>query len=619
MRYVSAVAVVAFLSSIVGACSKRTAPTSSPEPITPYVEPTQKRPTIALESMGVFEGSTIVLAKAGERTLAYIADEDEAAVHTVDVTEQATLARTPLPGRPAQMLLAKDGTLRVALRDQHAVVTLRATDDPASPLEVGERLETAIEPLALAQAGDRLLVLSGWGHSLESLDLASRARVFAVDLAREPRAVIASNDGTRAFVSHAGAGHVSVVDLDRVASNDVKKIDVGMAGWSEFGHRSLSIHRAPIRTPNLLMSGADPLVQEPIRFICGTGMTIPNVTFPARVARQGFALAKLTGKTERVFVPHVDVATGDALVISSGYGGGGEGTEALPSELFDIDVIDVTKAQRTTGPAADVRMERRTGPDACHLPRAAVSDDSRQTLLVSCVGNSKIIEYDARGSVPTAVVRRMYAVPAGALGLALDSARNQLVVWSQFDRSVTFVSRADVPKGQKPKEPIKIDLPRTNNVADQVALGRKLFHTANDPRIAHDGRACASCHPDGRDDGLVWPTPEGPRQTITLAGRVGHAAPFGWRGQHRTLKEHMVHTMKNLKGKGLTDADHEALEAYLVSMNGPPSDARALSEEELHGRYVFNDKAGCAGCHMQKNQFTDREVHDVGSATAVEQ
>ena len=31
-------------------------------------------------------------------------------------------------------------------------------------------------------------------------------------------------------------------------------------------------------------------------------------------------------------------------------------------------------------------------------------------------------------------------------------------------------------------------------------------------RLSGDGRACASCHPDGRDDGLVWSTPNGPRQ-----------------------------------------------------------------------------------------------------------
>ena len=42
-----------------------------------------------------------------------------------------------------------------------------------------------------------------------------------------------------------------------------------------------------------------------------------------------------------------------------------------------------------------------------------------------------------------------------------------------------------------------------------------------DRRISADGRVCASCHPDGREDGVAWVTPEGPRQTPMLAGRLG--------------------------------------------------------------------------------------------------
>ena len=151
-----------------------------------------------------------------------------------------------------------------------------------------------------------------------------------------------------------------------------------------------------------------------------------------------------------------------------------------------------------------------------------------------------------------------------------------------------------------------------------VAQGRALFHTAGDAKIAHDGRACASCHPDGRDDGLVWPTPEGPRQTILLAGRVGRGAPFGWRGQHATLKEHMRQTMKNLHGAGLSDAEYDALEAWLLSMKGPPSLGRPLDEVEQRGRVVFEESAGCGGCHLESGGFSDHGVHDVGSATATD-
>ena len=57
-----------------------------------------------------------------------------------------------------------------------------------------------------------------------------------------------------------------------------------------------------------------------------------------------------------------------------------------------------------------------------------------------------------------------------------------------------------------------------------------------DERISHDGRACASCHPDGRDDSITWATPNGPRRSIMLSGRIADTAPFSWSGTEQTLK-----------------------------------------------------------------------------------
>ena len=57
-----------------------------------------------------------------------------------------------------------------------------------------------------------------------------------------------------------------------------------------------------------------------------------------------------------------------------------------------------------------------------------------------------------------------------------------------------------------------IRLQRTHPIDPKTALGRSLFHAVGTRQIAFDGRACASCHPDGRDDGLTWATQEGPRR-----------------------------------------------------------------------------------------------------------
>src|SRR5262249_50772871 len=52
--------------------------------------------------------------------------------------------------------------------------------------------------------------------------------------------------------------------------------------------------------------------------------------------------------------------------------------------------------------------------------------------------------------------------------------------------------------------------------------GRDLFHAQTQVGIA-----CASCHPEGRDDGLVWTfTNEGRRRTQNLSGGIMARAPY---------------------------------------------------------------------------------------------
>src|SRR5688572_22794672 len=51
------------------------------------------------------QGGSVVLAKHGATTLAYVADEDSKALHTVDVAKGVQIAKTKLAGAPAQALV----------------------------------------------------------------------------------------------------------------------------------------------------------------------------------------------------------------------------------------------------------------------------------------------------------------------------------------------------------------------------------------------------------------------------------------------------------------------------------------------------------------------------------
>ena len=135
-----------------------------------------------------------------------------------------------------------------------------------------------------------------------------------------------------------------------------------------------------------------------------------------------------------------------------------------------------------------------------------------------------VVAYDADAGSPVSAPRRHWLVGAGPTGIAVDPEHHRAWVFSQFDRTLSSFDIGDNELADDKGRPAPVEKTALAALREplpaEVATGRMLFHASGDPRISADGRACASCHPDGRDDGLVWATPEGPRRSILLAGRT---------------------------------------------------------------------------------------------------
>ncbi len=578
-----------------------------------------------------------MLARLGGKKVAIIADDDANAVRVIDVVAKEELSSLAIAGRPAQMVVTREGKLLVALRDEAALAVVEAHKDGS--LKILERIGTQTEPLALALAPDERTawVASGFAHALEGFDLASKKRVASFDVDREPRAVLVSQDGTHVFVAHGAAGVLETID---VLGNSKRAVDLGIAASApifgvepEFGFpdRRMMVE-ALVPVPDDIANakpgggGGSGAVRPPIlppppppHLPLDRGMVRrPSfVEMPARFARQGFALVEFDahdakGKSlgHRLILPHAQVMTGDPRQISTGYGGGGiEGSVNMPTNQFTFSVMDSASGNR----AAMVQAPGFTNKDACQLPRAALV--AKDVLFTACLGSDAIQGFAlTNGTVdPTAKVKVPVPTPNA---LAFDPESGRVFALSTFDRTlVAFEAGGSNPSPAKDT----IHLHGKTNLSELQAQGRKLFHDAGDPRIAADGRSCSSCHPDGRDDGLTWSTPNGPRQTIQLAGRINRPAPFGWMGKHASLQIHMTQTMQNLKGTGLQPGELDALAAYLDVMKGAPQKWRALTAEEARGRDLFaSSDTGCSGCHGEKTGFSDHDVHDVKSATATD-
>jgi mono/diheme cytochrome c family protein len=122
-------------------------------------------------------------------------------------------------------------------------------------------------------------------------------------------------------------------------------------------------------------------------------------------------------------------------------------------------------------------------------------------------------------------------------------------------------------------------------------LGHQLFHQAAGVDIT-----CASCHAEGRDDGLVWDFGEGPRRTQSLLGGVTATAPFHWKGDVESMAAIMERTfVTQMGGSPRQLAATSELERWLDTL--PVEAATVDAEAASRGAVVF-ESAGCASCHQ---------------------
>ncbi|HUS27514.1 MAG TPA: c-type cytochrome [Kofleriaceae bacterium] len=138
--------------------------------------------------------------------------------------------------------------------------------------------------------------------------------------------------------------------------------------------------------------------------------------------------------------------------------------------------------------------------------------------------------------------------------------------------------------------------------------GRALFH-----RQTNAALACASCHPEGRDDGQVWDFVAGPRRTQNLSGGILARAPFHWNGDLPDLGTLMTTVFEQRMAAGATThSERLSLGPWLDRIPAPRAaitDAAAVARGQA--LFVAPEQA-CATCHMGES-YTNNVLADVGT------
>jgi mono/diheme cytochrome c family protein len=145
--------------------------------------------------------------------------------------------------------------------------------------------------------------------------------------------------------------------------------------------------------------------------------------------------------------------------------------------------------------------------------------------------------------------------------------------------------------------------------------GHDMFHRSAN---GFSALACASCHPEGEQDGRTWNfTPIGARRTQDISGGVLQTAPLHWDGDMEGLDSIMAEVfVKRMGGLAQGPRRIKAFAKWLDAIPSTPQSTVADLTAAERGKAIFNDaKVACASCHSGA-KLTNNKTVDVGTGRA---
>ena len=569
-------------------------------------------------------------AVAGDRL--YVADPENDAIAVLSAPDLETLATWSVGGRPDQMVIGPNGTLFVSARHAGSVVAI----DLRTGVEWG-RASVGLEPIGLAmnEDGSRLYVAVAGASELVALDtmtLAETSRI-AVNV-RRPRAVM-----------WMPGNELMVGGQDRVVRLHLADGEFG-AGVSG-SDAEMRLYR-----PSLFMLGEpfiDPTANRATAFAFrpgfGDALILHFISMPGfeESSMEQFFIQAEGGCSPNGECGDFEGEGGEG---GSGYGSGPiftEWPEAVPPVTGGVTADGGDGGGGVMMQTAAPVPDRETGLPLDSLmgaPGDIVHHPTHSLAFVSSTTHNVVVVLNTALADPAVAPLGVIEAGAGAEDIVVDPNGLYVYVVNRVDFTVTrgdletFLtmpllesqpqsSSAYVNEfGDDVVAPTRVESEvvqayGADPLSEMAQAGRRIFFNATLQGLsAHSHFACATCHTEGEQDGLVWFIAEGARQTPSLLGRIDGTAPFNWEGSEDELDDNMSNTVARMGGNGLGEDRLAALEAFLVEgLSAPPRDDSPLSPIEMQGGAVFAER--CGTCHAGVNT-TDGQAYDVGTMSMID-
>ena len=515
-----------------------------------------------------------VVATADGREV-FVAEYSARQVARVDLatgTIRQTIT-TPLP--PAGLVLdAKSGLLFVALEAPQGQVAIYQVADGKcrATLEVGH---SPLSP-ALSPDGGTLAVCNRFNNNVSLIALSSGKELGRVAVPREPVAAVFTPDGQRLVV----ANHLPA-----------------MAATGSYLAAVVSL--------------IDPVSQMVV-----TNLMLPNGSTSLRglcVSPDG-RYAYVTHTVGRYQLPTTQIERG-----------------WMNTSAFSIVDLPAAKVLATV-------LLDDVDRGAANPWGVACSPDGR-TLCVAHAGTHELsvinrLELHARldrlAKAEPVGISRSLADVSNDLSF-LVGIRQRIQLPGNGSRSMCLAGEVAVAGQYFSDDLAVIPLTAGRGVVRAVSLGPKVPPSTertgemyfNDAQFCFQSwQSCASCHPDGRADGLNWDLLNdgigNPKNTKSML-HCFQTPPSMSLGIRTSATEAVRAGLKYIQFSVRPEAESLAIDAYLTKMQPVPSPylvKGGLSPQAKRGQQVFQ-KAGCISCHSGP-LHTDLQSYDVGTGEGLD-
>ena len=481
----------------------------------------------------------LALDAAGDTLAVVSPDTDSVTFFGVTKNRKKRLAELAVQDEPWGVALLPDGSKAYVANTASGTVSVVTRDAKGKFVAPTMHIAVGTEPygLALAPNGTRLYVANARSNTVSVIATTTDTVVKTIAVGPEPRGIAITNDGDAddadelVFVTQflalpvAGkspggddskAGHVSVI----FTATDTLVNDIVVAPLADTGFRA----------------NGDAL-----------GRIAPGPSFVFQTGAFPNQLNAIAIKGQLALVPSTAASPNGPVRFDVN-------VQSLISVLTTVSGFDIGQTVNL-----NVAVQNQADPVKRFLsvPWALAFEHATDDGWVVSAGSNVVakLHLDPATGVTTVLAdparaERVLQVPTGKnpRGIVVKSDDTRAYVMNYVSRDVTVLDLTKTP--EKVAGRLKVaKLPKAKTPEAQIQLGKELYNAAiggpfdksskKHPlvgRMSQDGwMSCASCHPSGLSDDVVWIFDSGPRRTIPQhtdfdpsdAARLIRR-PFGW-------------------------------------------------------------------------------------------